>query len=404
MFKIARKDLMLFVNDKKAVLLTFLMPMGLITLFVFAFGGNQKKRDMNEMRLLVADEDQSKDSKELVAQLDALPTLRIEQTDWEKAKQHVSSGERSSALRIFPSYSDSLQLGVSGFGFYFDQARQTEAAMIQGVLSGFLFAQEGDKVMRGSLGTQLETEFGMEDSSSREMVLMMVEQMIAKNSMQDPSVSMMRLEEVRSDEGVNPTLVHAVGGTAVMTLLFSVAAMGAGLLEEKEKGTLRKLLLAPIHPIQILFGKLISAVAIGFIQLWLMLIFAWLVFGLQILPHIPSLFLIIFFTALCCGSFGVFLASFCTTRKQVEGLSTIIVLVMSAIGGSMIPTFFMPEFMQQLSVLSVNYWSIQAFYDVFWRDAEWMVLFFKLMMLFSISLVMIAIAIPLYKRNILRLS
>jgi len=40
---------------------------------------------------------------------------------------------------------------------------------------------------------------------------------------------------------------------------------------------------------------------------------------------------------------------------------------MSCIGGSMIPLFAMPLFMQKISVFSVNYWGVQGFYDIFWR-------------------------------------
>jgi hypothetical protein len=49
----------------------------------------------------------------------------------------------------------------------------------------------------------------------------------------------------------------------------------------------------------------------------------------------------------------------------VQGYSTIVVLVMSAIGCSMIPIFIMPEIMQKIAVVSVNYWGIQGFYDIF---------------------------------------
>jgi ABC-2 type transport system permease protein len=404
MIRIARKDLKLFISDKKAVMLTFLMPIGLITLFVFAFGGNQQKRDMAAMKLLVADKDKTESSASLIRSLDSLPSLRIEQMDWDSALVKVKNGNRAAALCILPSYRDSMAAGQPGFAFVFDGARATEANIIQGTLTGFLFSREGNGMIRSSVERQLGSEFGMDDSLGKTMVLAMVDQMMSSSGNDDPSASIMQVEEVRSAEGVNPTLIHAVGGTAVMTLLFSVAAMGAGLLEEKEKGTLRKLLLSPISPESILFGKFLAAIVIGFVQLWVMLIFAWLVFDLNILPHIAPLMLLVLMTAFCCGSFGVFLASICTTRRQIEGLSTIIVLVMSAIGGSMIPSFFMPEFMQNFSVISVNYWSIQGFYDILWRESDWVALAFRLIVLLGIGLAMLLLAIPFYRRNILRLN
>lgn len=44
---------------------------------------------------------------------------------------------------------------------------------------------------------------------------------------------------------------------------------------------------------------------------------------------------------------------------QARGLSTLIILIMSAIGGSMIPLFLMPAIMKKIAVFSVNYWGIQ---------------------------------------------
>ena len=64
----------------------------------------------------------------------------------------------------------------------------------------------------------------------------------------------------------------------------------------------------------------------------------------------------------------MFLAAIAKSRQQVQGLSTLIILVMSGIGGSMIPLFVMPAFMQKIAVLSVNYWGIQGFFDVLWRE------------------------------------
>ncbi|MGP8214609.1 MAG: hypothetical protein ACLQQ4_03500 [Bacteroidia bacterium] len=41
---------------------------------------------------------------------------------------------------------------------------------------------------------------------------------------------------------------------------------------------------------------------------------------------------------------------------------------MSAIGGSMVPSFLMPQWMQSVGHASINYWSIQGFYDIFSRQ------------------------------------
>jgi ABC-2 type transport system permease protein len=200
-------------------------------------------------------------------------------------------------------------------------------------------------------------------------------------------------------------LVHSVAGTAVMMLLFSVAGIGGSLLDEKQDGMLKKLLCSPIPPNHILFGKLVFANIISIIQLIIMFVYAWLIFGLDIMHHLPSLILMIFAIAFACSGFGVVLASFAKTRQQVQGFSTVIVLVMSGIGGSMIPIFAMPEIMQKVAVFSVNYWGIQGIYDIFWKLVPLTDITFlsRVFVLIGIGTLLNFIALQMYKRNILNI-
>jgi len=147
---------------------------------------------------------------------------------------------------------------------------------------------------------------------------------------------------------------------------------------------------------------MVSANLIAMAQLLVMFLFSWIVFGLNIKQNIPGLILMIVATAFACSGFGVFLASIAKSRAQVQGMTTLIVLTMSAIGGSMIPSFIMPSWMQHMAVVSVNYWSIQGFYDIFWRvlPVTSPVFLMRVGVLFGIGIVLNAIAIRLYKRNI----
>jgi hypothetical protein len=91
------------------------------------------------------------------------------------------------------------------------------------------------------------------------------------------------------------------------------------------------------------------------------------------------------------------------TRQQAQNLSTIIILVMSAIGGSMIPLFIMPAIPQKIALLSVNYWGIQGFYDIFWRGLPLQEILPKILILMSIGLIMTLASIRLFKKRITKL-
>jgi ABC-type multidrug transport system permease subunit len=150
---------------------------------------------------------------------------------------------------------------------------------------------------------------------------------------------------------------------------------------------------------------MVYANIISIFQLLIMFIYAWLVFGLDIMHHIPSLVLMIIAIAYACSGFGVLLASFAKSRQQVQGYSTIIIMIMSAIGGSMIPVPVMPELMQKFSVISVNYWGIQGFYDIFWRIVPLTDITFlsRVLVLLCIGSLLNFIALLMFKKNILKI-
>ena len=65
---------------------------------------------------------------------------------------------------------------------------------------------------------------------------------------------------------------------------------------------------------------------------------------------------------------GLLLVTGCRTRAQAQVLPTVVILIMSAIGGSMVPRFFMPQWLQQLGWRHANTWALEAYSGVFWRS------------------------------------
>ncbi|HKL67804.1 MAG TPA: ABC transporter permease, partial [Bacteroidales bacterium] len=198
-------------------------------------------------------------------------------------------------------------------------------------------------------------------------------------------------------------LIQAVAGTAILMLLFSMASVGTSILDEKENGTINRLLYSPINSHTILYSKMLFAFFVAVIQLTVMFLFAWIFLGLDISVNITALFIMILATAFSISSVGIFLAAIAKSRQQAQSLSTLIILVMSAIGGSMIPLYFMPDIMSKIAVLSINYWGIQGFYDIFWRVLPLPDILPKIFVLTGIGLVMTVLSIRLINRNILKL-
>ena len=73
-------------------------------------------------------------------------------------------------------------------------------------------------------------------------------------------------------------------------------------------------------------------------------------------------------TALASSAFGLFLATLCKTRGQLNGLSVVLVLTMSALGGSMVPRYVMSEELRRYGLCTFNAWALDGYDKVFWRE------------------------------------
>jgi ABC-2 type transport system permease protein len=183
-----------------------------------------------------------------------------------------------------------------------------------------------------------------------------------------------------------------------MFLLFSCAGAGGTLLEEEESGTLDRLIGSRAGMTGVLAGKWVFLIIMGVLQLTVMFSWGALMFGLPLLSHLAGFFLVTLFTAAAAAGFGLVLATLSRSRAQLSGMSTIIILSMSAIGGSMFPRFMMSETMQQMGLITFNAWALDAYLKVFWREVPLWQLWPQLAVLGTIALVFFGVARLLARR------
>ncbi|MFI5172898.1 MAG: ABC transporter permease [Chitinophagales bacterium] len=404
MWQITIKDLKVFFKDRKALFLALLLPVGLITLFALAFGGVTGNDDPSENAIVVlfSDEDNSSASKGLIISLDSIPGIDFLVSEKEEAIKKIQKGDELANIIFYKGFEDSLNAGKQlPVEMQFDKSRQMEIGIIQNLLVGRLSEMKGEVDAEIGIDRMVNSMFPNLPQEMQESVKQNIKtQRNSSNSDQELVV----LTSIVGDEETNWGLIQAVAGTAIMMLLFSVRAIGESMLEEKENGVLKKLLQAPLHPYEIMMGKMMTATIISIFQLSVMFLFSWIVFGLDIFINLPALIIMIIITAIACSAFGVLLCSIVTSKKQADSLGTIIILFMSAIGGSMIPLYIMPVFMQNAAVVSLNYWSIQGFYDIFWRKTGMEGIIENIIVLSGIAIGVLSLSAYFFKKNILKLA
>lgn len=393
------KDVLRFRRDKAGLVLAFVVPAFLMLLFGFLFGGGGGG---GGVRLMVVDEARTDLSAKLVAALETEKGLRVvtatEATETAPARPLT----REEVLRRIAEESDTWRhalilpanlVGESSPGFRIetidDPRSEVETSLVSGMIQKVVLTR-GMPLLIDEYISKAETSFGagtMDDF--HEDLAKILEKRFhlspeeardwnVRNALSDSSgggagdvfSALLHVEKTQVHGKNKNFAVQNVGGWAVMFLLFTMSGAATTLLEEKHHGLYTRLLSGPATRTQILWSKFLFLTALGFVQLWALFLFGqlfWHIFAspAQILP----LSLVILAASAACAAIGMTMASLCRTEAQAQGMATLIILCLSALGGAMFPLFFLPEFVQDvLAPLTPVFWAMDGCFAVLWND------------------------------------
>ena len=165
-------------------------------------------------------------------------------------------------------------------------------------------------------------------------------------------------------------LAQSVSGMTVMMLMFGMIACSGMLMVERDKGTLRRLLVsrAPRHAL--LLGKFLFCLAIGTVQLTVLFAFGEAAFSIGAYRDPLTLLALCVTWTATATSFGILIAVWARTQKQAEGLSTLLILVMAALGGCWFPlqTADLPWYGEVITRSTLTYWAMEGFQNLLWHQ------------------------------------
>src|SRR5262249_17112844 len=208
-----------------------------------------------------------------------------------------------------------------------------------------------------------------------------------------------KVVDLLGEQKANPIVSFYAAATAVMFLLFTCAnAAGGSMLEEVENGTLDRLLSSHLSMGGLLAGKWLSVTFLAIMQVPVMFLWGAVFFQVELGSHLPGFALMTVTTAAAGAAFGLVLGTFCKSHNQLSGVSTTVILIMSAVGGSMFPRVFMSETLQTLGLLTFNGWALDGYTKVFWREAAVWELWPQLIVLSGLTILFLGVARVLARR------
>ncbi|MFU0790313.1 MAG: ABC transporter permease [Virgibacillus proomii] len=209
------------------------------------------------------------------------------------------------------------------------------------------------------------------------------------------------VENAELDKGVRKATPFEsnVPGYAVMFVLLGTATAATSLLDERDRGTLRKLQSLPISRLSILSGKMLSNFLTALFQMFVLFTVGHFAFGMWLGNSILGLIILIVATAFAATGLAMIIASLCKTRAQANGVSLLIVLSMSVLGGSWWPLYIVPEWLQKVAHVTLTAWPMGGFNNLLIYGEGLNSILLPVTVLFSMGVVFLLLSVRLFRFN-----
>lgn len=392
---VAQKDLLIVLRDRKALFLMIVFPLVIIAILGFALGPMFREEEgIERFNCLVVNLDEGPLGRHLVedvlghAELRAY--IRVVGSDAAGAREQVRDGKAPVAVFIPAGFSADVLAGRS---------------------AGLEVIGHEDSPLRGSIVRSVVTAFANEVSATQ----VAVSEVAAALGRTGPeaqiallAVVRARLAESRVTVEVQPiqgrTTLSAgqyyAAAMSIMFSLFGVAAGAKGLLEEREQGTLRRMLTAPLRPWHVLGGKLVGIYCTGALQFAVLLLGTAVIFRVDWGAYPLAIAAIALATSLAGAGLMVAIAAFARTTNAADGISMLVIQITNVFGGGTAPLYVFPEPLLVVSRFTITGQALRAFLAAMGGEVSMATVGYPCLVLAAIGL--IGLAIGSYRLGVTR--
>ncbi len=386
-----RKEILLWAQKPGSWIIAFIVPLLFIWIMQTVFGSSGTP----VVTIYAVNEDESQESERVMQALRQAENLKIDLLDTRsEADRLVGAGERMAAVIIPEGFGSSLSTSHGArIDIIIDPARSEQANIVIGLLNAglgaFIIDAEVSRSVEAGVDQILNeinqapdgavtlapdtTPTGDSSQSADRLRIFFVAAVkgVVSNQVQktldDPQVKLRSLPYEGAENAHQPSLLdYLVPGYSLMFMFFLVPNLALTVIEERENGTLRRLLSAPVPRSRILLGKMLPYFCIATVQMTTLLIASKFLFGIDLGSSPTALGIVILCSALAMAGMGIMIATLAHTESQANGLSNIIVLSMAVVSGAMYPNISIPG----LQMITPHYWAMQGFLNVTARGQD----------------------------------
>ncbi|WP_127754079.1 ABC transporter permease [Devosia sp. 1566] len=378
------------VRDRGALAMAFVLPPMIFVIFAAIFAGTGGE----EMRLQVGFgvADAASVDPRFEAALREIPALRVlEGSIGSEAEMQalVQAGHADVGLFLRDGLARTDAAPVVIFA---DPAKSMAPAILMGHVQRILAQDLPDVAVSRTAPLVGELVGGFSPEQSQRLTAAL-NALAAGPAEGGASAELSEIHTVGEASDGSAAVTYYAGAVAILFLLFSAMQGAATLIEERNSGIVDRLAVGPAGTDVVVIGKFLFLIGQGVVQAGLIFGLAILLYQVPVLQHWWPWLLTTVAAAVAAAGLGLAVAAFCTSKQQAQTIATFLVLVCSAVGGSMVPRFMMPPWLQELGWFTPNAWAIEAYQGAMWRGDALAALAPSLAVLVGTGLVGVSLAV-----------
>lgn len=368
---ILKKEFIQMRRDKLTLAIMTVMPF--IQLLIIGFAINT---DVKHLSAVVYDQSLSQESREFLDSLTATEYYDINYIakSYQEVNDRIQKGDAKVGVIIPADYSPRL--------------KHNRGVQIQVIV---------DASDSTSASSAISTAQMVGQQKSQEIIV----KKLAESGLSGVSASPI---DVRIRPWYNPDFVTAffmvpgISGTILtltMILLTSLA-----IVKEREKGTLEQLIVTPLTSTELMVGKILPYVLVGYVQVTILIVTGILIFDIPIQGSIPLLYLLtgLFITA----SLGLGLLISNMAKNQMQGMlmSFFILLPSIMLSGFVFPREAMPDIFFYLGYLLPLTFYLEIIRGILLKGLTISYLWTQIGALFAFTAVVLTISVIKFKKRL----
>ena len=381
------KDLLEFSRSKLKVIMLVLMPLFMMMMvgFIFPTGGS-----INQQPVALANQDLAVNGTSLgdsfVSQLEAVNNQTnlmdiSAATGFDDIKTKIQEGKVSGGIIVPPTFTSDILAGKQGnITIMTDQSNPQMSSIMQSVL------------------TEVIEQLGFQ------MAELNLNQTYGISLEQAPAVLMPYNVELKGIVPGDPNYFEFVapGIMAMVVMMSLMTGLPHAISYEKDMGTLDGMLAAPTSRWAIITGKVMAQSTTGLIQGFIILSLSVVLFGVAIHGSILLVLLLIMLTVFSFVGLGILITSFADKEETATMVMMTLMFPMMFMSGVFFPIQQMPSFMQSIAHFLPLTYAADAMRKVMVLGAGPEAIFTDVIVLAAFGSVLLAIAVPLFKRAMSR--